>query len=261
MLASMALEDAEGNRLSRSTAEGAAVVRAAGHLLRDPALRGPDDMAARFIAPGLSAGAIVKVPGLRRLAPGIIERLIPGGVWFELARTRGMDDFVREEVAGGARQVVILGAGLDSRAYRMPELAATTVFEVDHPVTAAYKRERIAAVIGEPPAHVRYVEVDFAEEDLGERLAAAGYESGERSAIVWSGVAPYLAPEAVDATLAWIAAQASRHDGDLRLLLAGADRRRGGSPARCDQPAPPGRGSGRAASVGYPARRDARVPN
>jgi len=203
----MALEDASSNRLSRSTAEGAALLRAAGHLLPEPELRNPDHLAARLIAPGLTATAAVKVPLLRRAIPGVVDRLLPGGLWFEIARTRGMDDFVREEVAAGARQVVILGAGLDSRAYRIGELATTTVFEVDHPVTAAYKRERVAAVIGEPPAHVRYVEIDFETEELGDVMAAAGHDAAAPSAIVWSGVAPYLDPGAVDATLAWVAGQ------------------------------------------------------
>ena len=138
------------------------MLRAAGTLVPEAELRGPDDLAARFIAPALSATALVKVPLLRRLAPLIVERLIPGGLWFEIARTRGMDDALLEEVAAGARQVVILGAGLDSRAYRMAsELAGTTVFEVDHPVTAAYKAQRVKAVVGEPPANVRYVTIDF----------------------------------------------------------------------------------------------------
>jgi len=204
----MALEDAPRSRYSRSTAEGAAALRAAGHLVAEPALRGPDHLAARMIRPGLNLAALVKVPLLRRFVPATVERLLPGGLWFEIARIRGMDDFVREEVAAGVRQVVILGAGLDSRAYRMPELATTTVFEVDHPVTAAYKRERVAAVIGDPPANVRYVEIDFASEDLATVMTAHGHEAGERSAAVWSGVAPYLEPAAVDATLAWVAAQA-----------------------------------------------------
>ncbi|MGI8461848.1 MAG: class I SAM-dependent methyltransferase [Solirubrobacterales bacterium] len=205
----MSLEQASGNRLTRSTAEGAALLRAAGHLVREPGLRGPDHLAARFIAPGLNAAAAVKLPGARFTVPAVVEHLLPGGLWFEIARTRGVDDFVREEVADGAGQVVIVGAGLDSRAYRMPALAATTVYEVDHPITAAYKRERVAAVVGDPPDNVRYVEVDFAAEDLASAIAGAGHECGERSAIIWSGVAPYLEPGAVDATLAWVAAQAT----------------------------------------------------
>jgi methyltransferase (TIGR00027 family) len=200
------LEEAGRGRLTRSTAEGAALLRAAGHLVGDARVRGPDDLAARFIAPALSPVSLVKVPLLNRLAPHLVERVLPGGIWFEVARTRGFDDLVAEEVEDGARQVVLLGAGLDSRPYRMAaELAGTTVWEVDHPITAAYKRERVAAVIGEPPANVRYAEVDFEREDLGEALAAAGHDPAARSVVVWSGVTPYLDDDAVAATLRWFA--------------------------------------------------------
>jgi methyltransferase (TIGR00027 family) len=139
--------------MARSTAEGAAALRAAGALIRDPELRGPDHLAGRFIAPGPRMTALIKVPGLRRLAFRVIERTLPGGVWFEIARTRGMDDFLREEVMGGARQVVILGAGFDSRAYRMADvLAGTVVYEVDHPVTSALKRSRYERCSAPSPA-------------------------------------------------------------------------------------------------------------
>lgn len=203
------LEEAGGSRLTRSTAEGAALLRAAGHLIGDERVRGPDDLAARLIAPRLGPVTLVKLPLLNRLTPHVIERILPGGVWFEVARTRGFDDLVAEEVADGAAQVVLLGAGLDSRPYRMAaELAGTTVWEVDHPITAAYKRERVAAVVGDPPPNVRYVEIDFEREDLGTALAAAGHDPATRSVVLWSGVTPYLDGDAVAATLRWFAGQA-----------------------------------------------------
>ena len=202
----MALDDAAGTRLARSTAEGACALRAAGTTLRDPALRNADDLAARFISPGLKLTALVKVPGLRRLAPWLFERVLPGSLWFELARTHHMDDVVTREVAAGAGQVVFLGAGLDSRAYRLrEELSTAALFEVDHPVTAAVKRERLDAVFGGPPAHVRYVNIDFNTEDLGERLAAQGFDSDARSVVLWSGVTPYLEPTGVESSLRWFA--------------------------------------------------------
>lgn len=205
----MGLEDARGNRSAYSTAEGAAALRAAGTLIADRELANPDRMAAPFIAPGPRASSLVKVPGLRRLAPRVIERMIPGGLWFEIARTRGMDAVIEEEVAAGARQVVILGAGFDSRAYRMADvLAGAVVFEVDHPVTSARKRERVRAVVGEEPGGVRYVTLDFNRDDLAAALARHGHDPSARSVVVWSGVAPYLEPEGVDATLAWMADQA-----------------------------------------------------
>ncbi|HEY2636586.1 MAG TPA: SAM-dependent methyltransferase, partial [Solirubrobacteraceae bacterium] len=233
-------EGSGGGLLVRSTAEGAALLRAAGHLLGDPAVRGPDDLAGRLVAPGLGAAGLVKLPLVRRLLPTLIEAVIPGGVWFEVARTRGFDDLVREEVARGAEQVVILGAGLDSRAYRMAgELAGTRVFEVDHPVTAAYKRERVARVVGEPPENVTYVEVDFEREALDDALTAAGHDPAVHSIVVWSGVTPYLDDDAVTATLDWFAGQAPGStigfDYVWRELLEGAlsaDRGRAGRVAR-----------------------------
>ena len=202
----MALGDAEGSRFARSTAEGACALRAAGRTLRDPELRNPDYLAERFVSPGFKLTALVKVPGLRRLTPGLFERILPGSFWFELARTHHMDRVVIDEVAAGATQVVFLGAGLDSRAYRLDEIKRATLFEVDHPVTAAVKRGRLEAALGEVPGHVRYVQVDFNTQDLGERLATAGFDRGARTIVLWSGVTPYLETEGVESSLRWFAA-------------------------------------------------------
>ena len=204
---SMALGDAQKSRMARSTAEGACALRAAGRTLRDPELRNPDHLAADFIAPGLKATALVKLPLVRRLAPRVFESILPGSLWFELARTRHMDEVLLSEVQGGATQVVFLGAGLDSRSYRLrDELHAAKLFEVDHPVTAAVKRERLETIFGEMPEHVNYVHVDFNTEEVGERLAAHGFDAGTRSIVLWSGVTPYLEPEGVAESLRWFAA-------------------------------------------------------
>ena len=111
------------------------------------------------------------------------------------------------EVADGATQVLLLGAGLDSRCYRLrDELGTAALFEVDHPVTAAIKRERLEALFGARPDHVTYVEVDFNTQDLAERLAAHGFDPAARTIVFWSGVTPYLEPEGVESTLRWFAA-------------------------------------------------------
>src|SRR5688572_12596869 len=146
----MALDVAQGSRLAASTAEGAAAIRAAGAGERDARLRGPDDLAARFVRSGVRVTSLVKLPLLRRLAPALAERLLPGSYWFELARVKHMDEILGEELSAGAQQFVVLGAGLDTRAYRFArKLAGVATFEVDHPVTAALKRERVVAVFGE----------------------------------------------------------------------------------------------------------------
>jgi methyltransferase (TIGR00027 family) len=204
----MALEDPGRSRIARSTAEGAATLRAAGALLSDPALRGPDELAARMIKWGPSLAALVKVPLLRRTVPRLLARLLPGGVCFELTRTKYFDEVLLEELEAGAEQVVILGAGLDSRAYRLQTaVAGRPVFEVDHPVTAALKRERVRALFGVEPSNVRYVTIDFNREDLAALLAGHDFDPARRSVVLWSGVAPYLEPEGVEATLRWMAGQ------------------------------------------------------
>jgi methyltransferase (TIGR00027 family) len=192
--------------MARSTAEGACALRAAGTTLRDPELRNPDYMARDFISPGLKMSALAKVPLVRRLGPRITERILPGALWFELARTRYMDDVLLREVADGATQVVLLGAGLDSRFYRLrDELGGAALFEVDHPVTAAVKAERLEAIFGDMPEHVNYVHVDFNAEDVGERLDTHGFDPAARSIVLWSGVTPYLEPDGVAESLRWFA--------------------------------------------------------
>jgi methyltransferase (TIGR00027 family) len=202
----MGLGEDQGSVLARSTAEGACALRAAGTTLSDPQLRNPDYLAAAFITAGPKLTAIVKVPLLRQTTPWIFERILPGSFWFELARTHHMDEVLLTEVGAGATQAIILGAGLDSRAYRFErELAEVAVFEVDHPVTATVKRQRLEAVFGARPEHVRYVEIDFNRDDLAERLAASGFDPVQRTVVLWSGVTPYLEEEGVVATLEWFA--------------------------------------------------------
>jgi methyltransferase (TIGR00027 family) len=190
-------------RLAASTAEGAAALRAAG--ARDRRLRGPDRLAERFVPGGLRLTALVKVPLLRKVAPRLAEGLMPGSYWYELARVRHMDGLLREEIAAGARQLVILGAGLDSRAHRLAHrLTGVTTFEVDHPTAAAFKRERVRRVFGALPRRIRYVDADLDKGQVGCALRAAGHREDERSVVLWSGVSPYLQAAGVEAVLDWV---------------------------------------------------------
>jgi methyltransferase (TIGR00027 family) len=205
------LNEATGTRLALSTAEAAAALRAAGAAARDELIRGPDRLAARFVKPGPRLTTIVRVPLLRRLVPLIAERVLPGSYWFEIARVKHMDGLLRKEIVAGTQQVVILGAGFDSRAYRFAErLAGTPTFEVDHPVTASVKRERVRDIFGSLPRHVRYVDADLAVRgQLEERLAAASYRCELRTFVIWSGVTPYIPAAGVDDTLRWFARNAA----------------------------------------------------
>ena len=116
-------------------------------------------------------------------------------------RTVAIDDAVRERPMP---QLVILGAGLDGRGWRMTELADTDVFEVDHPTSQHDKRGRAASL--EPVAHsIRFVSVDFAHDSLGRALSGAGHDNAVPTTWIWEGVIPYLDRGEVEATLRAIA--------------------------------------------------------
>ncbi len=120
-------------------------------------------------------------------------------------RTLAIDAVVERAVAEGARQLVILGAGLDARAWRMACLSETRVLEVDHPATQAYKARHMAGRATKS-RDVTWVEVDFGKDDLGERIRASGFDPGVPAVFVWEGVTPYLPPAATAKTLGAIAA-------------------------------------------------------
>ena len=191
--------------LAGSTAEGAATLRAVAHREVDRRLRDPDYLAARFVGRGLRLNALVHVPLLRGIMKPLVERILPGGYWYETTRTKAMDEVLIDELEAGCRQVVILGAGFDSRAHRFADrLAGVAVFEVDHPVTSALKRERVRAIFGDLPAHVNYVTVDFETQDMAERLADCGYDEGLRTLFIWSGVSMYITADAVEGVLRFV---------------------------------------------------------
>jgi methyltransferase (TIGR00027 family) len=134
----------------------------------------------------------------------------PGAYYYELARVKHIDGVLGEGLDSGLEQLVVLGAGFDTRAYRFADrLRSTRVFELDHPVTAALKHARVRHVFGQLPEHVTYVSADLEHEDLHEVLSRAGYRSDAKTLFIWSGVSFYLTPEAVDSVLAFVAAHSA----------------------------------------------------
>lgn len=188
------------DRKQISTARGVALVRAI-EMTRPAAERvASDPCAEHFVNP-------LTVQFMRAVATLGINRLtgIEGMMNFAMARERYIEDVMVRELGAGLEQIVVLGAGFDTRAYRLPDAARVSVFEVDHPVTQAAKREALRGVIDPLPASVRFVGVDFDHDDLGERLRAAGYSETARTLFVWQGVIVYLTRDGADRTLAFIA--------------------------------------------------------
>jgi methyltransferase (TIGR00027 family) len=127
------------------------------------------------------------------------------GRLFTAARTRIAEDALSGAVERGIRQIVILGAGLDTFALRNPHGAQQIrIYEVDHPATQAWKRQRLAeAQIALPPWLV-LVPVDFERDDVGEKLVAAGFQQNSPAFFTWLGVVPYLTQDTIGRTLDYI---------------------------------------------------------
>jgi methyltransferase (TIGR00027 family) len=145
------------------------------------------------------------LPGLRGLVLSLRERRMPGTLGSILCRARYIDDVLIGALEAGIDQVVILGAGFDSRAYRIRGMERVQVFEVDLPGTVALKQARLESVLGAIPENVRFAGIDFDRQDLGEVLRAAGFLKGQRTLFIWEGVTQYLTAGAVDSTLAFVA--------------------------------------------------------
>ncbi|MBA3870607.1 MAG: SAM-dependent methyltransferase, partial [Anaerolineae bacterium] len=136
---------------------------------------------------------------------GIYARMSQGAVEFVVARERYIDDTLKMCLNEGLDQVVILGAGFDTRAYRIAGIEKTHVFEVDHPATQAVKLEKLQHIIHPLPTRVTFVPVDFDTQSLEERLLDSGYNQQGKTLFIWQGVTYFLTQEGVDNTLAFIA--------------------------------------------------------
>ena len=131
---------------------------------------------------------------------------------FVAMRSRFAEDAARRALEAGVRQIVILGAGLDTFAYRIEPRPGLRVFEIDHPDTQRDKRRRLTEAKIAAPAHLSFVALDFDKETLTQALARAALDSTERAFVIWLGVTPYLTESAVFGTL-----------GDLARLEGGAE--------------------------------------
>jgi methyltransferase (TIGR00027 family) len=127
------------------------------------------------------------------------------GRLFTAARSRIAEDALSRAVKRGIRQVIILGAGLDTFALRNPHGAQQIrIYEVDHPATQSWKRQRLAEAQISPPPCFIFVPVDFERDDLGEKLVAAGFQQNSSAFFTWLGVVPYLTQDAIARTLDYI---------------------------------------------------------
>lgn len=189
-----------------TTAEAVCLMRASDQ--RRPAgERILDDPYAELFLGPLSKGALMTAKATGKLGELAEEQLLPGITTFILTRHRFIDDCLQAALSKSEiEQLVLLGAGYDTRAYRFHEaLKDRSVFEVDHPMTSRRKASIVDSHSDRLPAReVRRVEIDFQTQRLDERLLECGFEQGRRSFFVWEGVSMYLTRAAIKDTLATI---------------------------------------------------------
>jgi methyltransferase (TIGR00027 family) len=184
------------------TALRVAMRRAAHQLYDAPPLVFDDPIAVAILGP--HAAEIERTPGRN---PANKPRPFSVSLRaFLVARSRYSEDLLAQAIQAGTTQYVLLGAGLDTFAYRSP-YPSLQVFEVDHPATQQWKRELLVTTGLHTPANLTYAPVDFERQSLAAQLRAAGFNPAAPTFFAWLGVVPYLTLEAFRATLAFIAAQ------------------------------------------------------
>lgn len=216
VLGSSPIVVAQSDRPS-ATALEAAAYRVLGSKHPDPAIRNADVLAEKLLGPAERAilketGSSVVLEALAMDTERAWTTLGPRSLFARgvHVRTRHIDDVLGDSVRAGATQVVILGAGLDSRPYRFgATMPGVRFFELDLPQTQTYKKARVRDVLGELPAHVTYAPIDFATQDLASVLKGAGYDPSKRTLFIWEGVTMYVPEPGVDATLRAVARNAA----------------------------------------------------
>ncbi|MBN1669328.1 MAG: SAM-dependent methyltransferase [Anaerolineales bacterium] len=185
------------------TALFTALRRALAHLAYGSEKFGADHLAIHFLP--LSFRFFLKFEKIRANTREKLAAAFPGMNEYLIARTAFFDGLFLEALQNGTPQIVLLGAGYDSRAYRFAgENRGSCVFELDAAPTQRRKVQCLKAARIDVPEQVTFVPVNFNQEVLGEVLAQAGYRSDAKALFLWEGVSYYLEPAAVDATLAFI---------------------------------------------------------
>lgn len=189
-----------------STAYGPAFLRAAENLLPEGKRLFEDPYSEKILPPIYKFFVIImRPPKMWDFLMNMREKSTPGVVGGLLCRTRYIDEVLNNAIKEGVGTVVNLGAGMDSRAFRIPGIENIKYFELDFPEVLKFKRSKINEKLGELPSNVSLVPIDFNSQDLGEELKKAGYALSSKTFFIWEGVTQYISKEAIDNTLEYVA--------------------------------------------------------
>jgi len=189
-----------------STGYGPAVMRALENLLPEDKRLFEDPYSEKFLSPFYKFFVILaRSPKILNFLIKMRERLTPGIIGGLNCRTRYIDDVLNNAIKEGVGTVVNLGAGMDTRAFRIPGIENIQYFELDFPELQKVKRSYIDKKIGELPSNVYLVPIDFNSQEPGEELKKAGYTLSSKTLFIWEGVTQYISKEAIDNTLKYVA--------------------------------------------------------
>ena len=164
---------------------------------------GPDDLAEFFLPAHFRF--FLRFKKIRDNTRDKLDGFLPGLTEYMIARTAYFDHLFVDALNNEIPQIVLLGAGYDSRAYRFSKLnRGTKVFELDIAPTQDQKKKCLKKARIAIPSQVTLVPINFNKEALGDVLEKAGFDNQKQTLFIWEGVSYYLDPESVDATLAFV---------------------------------------------------------
>jgi len=158
---------------------------------------------------GAPIRALMQFASMRNYTIKQTDAIMPGIYGAQICRTRFIDEAVEKSLSQGIGQVVILGAGLDTRPYRLAGMERMNVFEVDLPSVQEDKKKKLQKRFGRLPGYVTFLPIDFDKESLEAVFSGTAFDPSKPSVFVWEGVTQYLTEEAVCQTLAFVGTSAS----------------------------------------------------
>lgn len=150
------------------------------------------------------ATRLSKYPIVRKYIENTIQKKVPGAFSSGIARTKYIDELLHKAILNGVKQVIILGAGFDTRGLRLDFLKDVSVIEIDHPNTSNYKRQIYKNRLGRIPDHIDFLQIDFNKQDLDQLATQHNIDFSKPTAVIWEGVTNYLTEAAITNTFAFI---------------------------------------------------------
>jgi len=184
------------------SAESVAAIRAFG--VYDVEAKNPDHLSSNFLGIKFRI-RLWSFKYFSKLIKRKLENLYPGLYWYFQVRTKHIDSLLVKAIDVGIEQLVILGAGYDTRPYRFQEkLADVSIFEVDFPGTQNFKINKLKKLYGSLPEHVVYVPIDFNTQSIETELTIKGYDPTKKTFFIWEGVSYYLPEKSVNRVLKFV---------------------------------------------------------